>query len=989
MLDESHERTLATDVLFGVVRNAMEARKGPVVPRGQHLKDASGSSNGGAAGDGVHDAASSSSSPAPHQDGHGLQPLKVVVMSATLDIDMFAGFFRGYSTSSVSGGGGDSGTSAVSTGTAFSVTNLVIPGRQHPVDIFYSPQPVDSYTDAALQTVVQICVDKGSEAGDILVFLPGQEDIDDLAALLRAKAESMASASARARLKLDNRAHQKHQRASKQASGAGGSEGSGAAVGGGGHVDGDDEEDDERVASMLTFYVCPLYASLSQEMQLAAFEPAPPGTRKVILSTNIAETSVTVNGVRFVVDCGKVKVRSYGSGGSSASSSSTSSGGTSEWMNAGDTGVGGGVETLAAVGVSKAQAIQRAGRAGREAPGECYRLYTEETYESLPAQPVPDIMRVSLASVLLQLLAMGMNGREALTFPWVQPPPAAGLRRALILLRDLGAIASIEKVRAMMAAAASAATAAAASASDAEAAPASSAVASTPAPQLAPDGLFCLTTVGHRMAALPIDPLQASLLLCGAAEGAGSEAACLVALLSVEGVWVSPGREKQGQLDSARRKFTSLEGDHLTLLNVLRSYERVVRAAVQEGVKMVSGKLLADAGFGKGGQNGGSSGGMNGAAGRDDEDELVGQRKAEVAVKTITMPGAPLRTDDEADAETSTPRVPLAPTGPGSGRASSSSPSNPRSKSSAGSSAAAAAGGGIAGDDHDGSTSAGIDSLISAWTGTKGGGKRHVGGAGGGQRRGAAGSGAANAVAPAASPPAATSSSSARAIESAARTVADAAGRGIEDPSQRDKAGKRAVKLLMKHVTERASNWCWEHFVSLRALRKAVAIRDQIAEICASLGVQLGSCGSETDKVRRALLNGCYLNVARRLPGGEGGGRPEYRTMNGLTVAIHPSSTMVLAHATIRNQVAANAAKAARRGTGPSGAAAGASSSSSSSSALQSLSSYPETVVFAELVHTSSTYMRYVTRVETAWLSEIRADFFAKKHLAPSTALFG
>jgi ATP-dependent RNA helicase DHX8/PRP22 len=141
--------------------------------------------------------------------------------------------------------------------------------------------------------------------------------------------------------------------------------------------------------------VCPLYASLPTSMQSQAFDPAPPGTRKIILATNIAETSITLPGIRYVIDTGLVKVRGYQSRV--------------------------GIETLNISPISQANANQRMGRAGREAPGHCFRLYTEKAFESLPQQQEPEIKRCNLSSVVLLLKASGVE--DVLGFEYMDQPP--------------------------------------------------------------------------------------------------------------------------------------------------------------------------------------------------------------------------------------------------------------------------------------------------------------------------------------------------------------------------------------------------------------------------------------------------------------------------------------------------------------------------------------------------------------------------------------
>jgi ATP-dependent RNA helicase DDX35 len=156
----------------------------------------------------------------------------------------------------------------------------------------------------------------------------------------------------------------------------------------------------------------PLYAGLTSEQQLYVFEPPPENTRKVIVSTNIAEASVTIDGIVYVIDCGFVKLRAF---------NPTT-----------------GIEALTATPVSQASATQRAGRAGRTKPGKCFRLYTEAAYEALPEANIPEIQRSNLAPVILQLKALGID--NIVRFDFLTPPPAELVIRALELLYSLGAL---------------------------------------------------------------------------------------------------------------------------------------------------------------------------------------------------------------------------------------------------------------------------------------------------------------------------------------------------------------------------------------------------------------------------------------------------------------------------------------------------------------------------------------------------------------------
>jgi len=236
-----------------------------------------------------------------------------------------------------------------------------IEGRVYPVDILYAETAVEDYVEKAIRTVFDIHTKE--PGGDILVFLTGREEI-----------ETAVQA-------ISERSAQLHPRAQ----------------------------------SILPL---PLYAGLTTEQQMYVFEPAPENTRKVIFSTNIAEASVTIDGIVYVIDSGFVKLRAF--------NPIT------------------GIETLTATPVSKASATQRAGRAGRTKPGKCFRLYTEASYQSLEQASIPEIQRSNLAPIVLQLKALGID--NIARFDFITPPPAELLTRALELLYSLGAVDDYAKL---------------------------------------------------------------------------------------------------------------------------------------------------------------------------------------------------------------------------------------------------------------------------------------------------------------------------------------------------------------------------------------------------------------------------------------------------------------------------------------------------------------------------------------------------------------
>ncbi|CAI7915824.1 unnamed protein product, partial [Closterium sp. NIES-53] len=458
VVDEAHERTVNTDVLLGLLQQVQARRH--ALTQGEAGVGMGGQGQKGkvVGGTGVVAGAGASSG-----------ELKVIVMSATLESRKFLDFFP-------------------------AAHAVYIRGRQHPVQVLYTPAPEPDFLDAALVTVLQIHTDHPIEgtapgqAGDILVFLTGQEDIESMARLLQERAAKLPPGTP-------------------------------------------------------PLAVAPIYAALPAEQQMNVFRPAPAGCRKVqsgagwrggagvrvwalwvngfvrlarpppstlqtpfsplpqvVLATNIAETSVTIPGIRFVVDAGLVKARAFNCRT--------------------------GVDSLVVVPVSKAQARQRSGRAGREAPGKCYRLYTEGTFEALPEAPVPEMLRCNLASVVLQLIALGV--KDLLSFPFLDPPPQAAILRALEHLFSLGAL--------------------------------------TPEGSLSPQG--------KHMARFPLDPVFAKAILeayrLGTA-GVADDMVAAVAMLSVDSPFHTPSHAA-AEAHAARKRFFCPDGDHLTLVNVLRGY---------------------------------------------------------------------------------------------------------------------------------------------------------------------------------------------------------------------------------------------------------------------------------------------------------------------------------------------------------------------------------------------------------------------------------
>lgn len=244
--------------------------------------------------------------------------------------------------------------------------------------------------------------------------------------------------------------------------------------------------------------VLPLYAALPPTAQAKIFAPLPPKTRRVVVSTNVAETSLTIPGIAFVIDSGYRKEKEYIYRASGA------------------------IEHLKKSPISQASAWQRTGRAGREMPGECMRLYTEKAFGAMAPFDTPEIQRCNLANAVLQLIAMR---QDPFTFEYLDPPSRDSVAAAFRSLAGLGAISGPQEI----------------------------------------------TELGREMLRYPLDPEHARILVAAFELGCAAEVIDVLSLVVASQVFVDRGDARDAAA-AARAKFVHKDGDHLTAMNVLRAY---------------------------------------------------------------------------------------------------------------------------------------------------------------------------------------------------------------------------------------------------------------------------------------------------------------------------------------------------------------------------------------------------------------------------------
>ena len=380
--------------------------------------------------------------------------LKIIIMSATLNPKKYMDYFN---TNSL----------------------LKIQGRKYPVKVYNISEEenndknnlinknikendyydlISKYIDRCLNCILQILLsdEEDNKNGDILVFLPGQEDIEDLQELLLNKKEEIIS---------------------------------------------------EFPEKKIEFKILPLFGSLPSNQQMKIFRPLKnkfgKNIRKIILSTNIAETSLTIKNIKFVIDSGFFKMRKF-----------------YPKLD---------IDTLKITPISKNSALQRAGRTGRESPGNCYRLYTQKEYNDFKENTEPEIQRINLRNISLQLFSIGYNDFNNIDF--IDKPPKENFNNAYEELIALGAIENDENHK--------------------------------------------ITEFGKKMSILPMDPLY-SIILINALNNEYNEVfediVSIISILQSDNIFYNQNSKKE-IIEKKREKYIDSSSDHITLRNIFKEYK--------------------------------------------------------------------------------------------------------------------------------------------------------------------------------------------------------------------------------------------------------------------------------------------------------------------------------------------------------------------------------------------------------------------------------
>lgn len=348
--------------------------------------------------------------------------LKLIITSATIDVERFSKHFN-------------------------NAPIIEVSGRTYPVEVRYRPVVEENDQDQ-LQGILNAVDELQAEGrGDILIFMNGEREIRDTAEALQKQ-------------------NLKHTE------------------------------------------ILPLFARLSAQEQNKIFHPS--GLNRIVLATNVAETSLTVPGIKYVIDPGTARISRY--------SYRTK------------------VQRLPIEPISQASANQRKGRCGRVSEGICIRLYSEEDFNSRPEFTDPEILRTNLASVILQMTALGLDDIEA--FPFVDAPDKRHIQDGVKLLEELGAFETV---------------------------------------QTKSGEKRLLTRVGLQLAQLPVDPRLAKMILSAVNFGCVYEMMIIVSALSIQDPRERP-QEKQQASDEKHRRFTDKKSDFLAFLNLWRYLQEQQKA---------------------------------------------------------------------------------------------------------------------------------------------------------------------------------------------------------------------------------------------------------------------------------------------------------------------------------------------------------------------------------------------------------------------------
>ena len=374
--------------------------------------------------------------------------LKLIIMSATLNPKKYMEYFN-------------------------TNTLLKVEGRKFPVRVYNISDEennnkslvkddyydlISKYIDRCLNCILQIILSEEEENkyGNILVFLPGQEDIEDLQELLLNKKEEIKA---------------------------------------------------EFPEKKIEFKILPLFGSLPSNQQMKIFLPLKnkygKNIRKIILSTNIAETSLTIKNIKFIIDSGFYKMRKF-----------------YPKLN---------IDTLTITPISKNSALQRAGRTGREAPGDCYRLYTQNEYNNFIENSEPEIQRINLRNISLQLFSIGYSNFNNIDF--IDKPPIENFNNAYEDLIALGALENEENHK--------------------------------------------ITDLGKKMSILPMDPIYSIILINSLSNEYNEVFEDIVSIISVlqsDNIFYTPNNKKE-IIEKIREKYIDWSSDHLTLRNIFKEYK--------------------------------------------------------------------------------------------------------------------------------------------------------------------------------------------------------------------------------------------------------------------------------------------------------------------------------------------------------------------------------------------------------------------------------